>query len=190
MKALLLCMCASGLLLPQDAKANPSRAHPLPKSAQSASTQNPKGKADIPTLIKMLKDKNVVTRRGAALSLAVIENPAPEAVPALVEALRDDDGEIRRQCAMALGRIGPLAKGAMPGLRKALKDQDPKVRWRAAFALFKVDAKCAEEVSWVIANATLSLSENEEKEAGEALIDVLYQMLLNKLQESEAKPKK
>ncbi|MFQ5795664.1 MAG: HEAT repeat domain-containing protein [Candidatus Bipolaricaulia bacterium] len=90
------------------------------------------GPAAVPTLIKVLQDKDVDVRQEAAEALGKIGPDARDAVPALVEALRDEDWSVRQFSAWALRKIGP---DAVPALIEALEDEDERVRDNATRVL-------------------------------------------------------
>jgi HEAT repeat protein len=79
-------------------------------------------------LIRVLKDKDEITRRGAAQDLGKMGSDAKGAAAALAEALtKDKDAFVRRFAAQSLGQIGPdAAKDAVPALSKAVKTDTHK----------------------------------------------------------------
>jgi HEAT repeat protein len=70
-------------------------------------------KADVPALIKKLKDKDAAVRLAAARSLAKIGPAAKAAIPALKQALKDEDPDVRAQAKKSLTTI--RAGGSRPG---------------------------------------------------------------------------
>ncbi len=92
-------------------------------------------KGMFPKFIKRLHSEDVIVRRNAASSLALIGPDAVDAVPDLIEALDDRDKETRRSAAWAPAHIGPGAMEAAPALIENLSDSDEHVRGFAAMAL-------------------------------------------------------
>ena len=56
----------------------------------------------VPHLVKLLRDKNLEVRRGAAAALAELGPKAKDAAPALIEALKDSDAAIRLSAVLAM----------------------------------------------------------------------------------------
>lgn len=79
-------------------------------------------------LIRVLKDKDEIARRGAAQDLGKLGSDAKGAAAALAEAVaKDRDAFVRRFAAQSLGLIGPqAAKDAVPALSKAIKTDTHK----------------------------------------------------------------
>jgi len=81
------------------------------------------GTDDLPTLLKLLKDRDDATREAAARCLGRLGPAAKEAVPRLVKLLGDDGvSDVRVAAAAALGDIGPAALTAVPKLQRAVRD--------------------------------------------------------------------
>jgi HEAT repeat protein len=99
------------------------------------------GPVALPTLCKLLRDRDLSVRCAAAGSLCELGPKAKPAVGALAAALRDSNYRVRGMAAWALGSIGPEAAAAVPGLIKALDDEEDYVRSRAADALGWVGPK-------------------------------------------------
>lgn len=91
----------------------------------------PKG---LPTLVKLLRDKN--HRVQAAANLAVI-SMQQKVVPQLKELLRDADPDVRAGACKAYFQavVGKGSEEAVPQLIELLRDTDPGVRAGAAKAL-------------------------------------------------------
>ena len=70
----------------------------------SASAQKPTA-ADVPTLVKELKDKKALVRADAARRLVLLGQDAKPALPDLIEALSDTDDKVRHRALMALGNL-------------------------------------------------------------------------------------
>src|SRR5206468_780861 len=70
------------------------------------------GKASVPALLKVLKDKNPHKREAAVRCLAQLLEP-PALVPLLIETLKDDDAAVRTVSAGALKFVGPENKRAI-----------------------------------------------------------------------------
>jgi len=62
--------------------------------------------ADLPVLIKLLRDVGSSTRTASARCIGILGTSAKEAVPQLLPLLNDGDGEVRIAAAEALGNIG------------------------------------------------------------------------------------
>ena len=79
-------------------------------------------------LIRVLKDKDEIARRGAAQDLGKLGPDAKGAAAALADVLtKDKDAFVRRFAAQSLGQIGPeVAKDAVPALSKAVKTDTHK----------------------------------------------------------------
>jgi HEAT repeat protein len=107
--------------------------------AEQLWTMDPKAKPIIPTLKRLLQDKNWSVRLPSALALAKLgPDEQKTALAVLVEWLRDKDAVVRQQAAFALGEIGPEAKAAIPSLATGLQDGNAEVRKAAAKALEKI----------------------------------------------------
>jgi tetratricopeptide (TPR) repeat protein len=99
--------------------------------------------ADVPVLVKQLKDKEARVRAEAARRLTSLGVEAREAVPALAQGLRDSDAKVRYRCVIALRGLwsgaerGPDIEAAVPSLVELLKkkDEDIYTRRRAVDAL-------------------------------------------------------
>jgi len=92
------------------------------------------GEEVIPQLVRLLEDKDMGSRKGAAWALGELVNEYPDqdwnkAVPALVEVLKDGNLNMWRDAARVLVAIG------LPALVEALKDADADIRGDAAWAL-------------------------------------------------------
>lgn len=106
-----------------------------------ASGQEDTTTADLPALVKELKDKKAKVRATAVLRLTALGKDAKPAIPVLVEALRDSDAKVRYRAAIALSRLwsglesGPEIEAAVPALLKLLEEDDQYTRERAILAL-------------------------------------------------------
>ncbi len=121
------------------------------QAALTLGFQGPPGKAALPLLIEMLKEKPTTTREllsftrmDAAIAVGRIGPAAEAAVPALAGALQDLRPWVRGQAALALGQIGPAGKAALPDLRRVLKDREREVRACAAIALWRLERRAKE----------------------------------------------
>jgi len=95
--------------------------------------------ADLPALIKLLKDANPATKTAAAQAVGQLGPVAKDAVPPLTRLLDDRDYETRIAAAEALGRIGGAA---LPAVRKLKElEKDPLVAATARRALDRIGAK-------------------------------------------------
>ena len=95
--------------------------------------------ADVPALLKLMREKMDGAKEASAAALGRIGPAAKEAVPRLIELLEDRSGEVRSAAAEALGRIGPAAAAAVPKLRERLTD--PMAATAARRALDALGAK-------------------------------------------------
>jgi HEAT repeat protein/Tfp pilus assembly protein PilF len=99
--------------------------------------------ADVPVLVRQLKDKHARVRAEAARHLTSLGVEARDALPALIQGLRDSDAKVRYRCVIALGGLwsgaesGPDIEVAVPLLVELLKkkDEDVYTRLRAVDAL-------------------------------------------------------
>lgn len=96
--------------------------------------------ADLPALIKLLKDANPATKTAAAQAVGQLGPVAKDAVPQLTRLLDDRDYETRIAAAEALGRIGGAALPAVRKLKELIKN-DPLVRATAQRAIDRIGAK-------------------------------------------------
>lgn len=100
--------------------------------------------ADLPALVKELKNKDAKQRAEAVRRLTGLGEAARPAVPALVKALSDSDAKVRYRAVIALGRLwsgnesGPEIQAAVPSLIKLLNDNDEYTRKRTVFALRQI----------------------------------------------------
>ena len=104
------------------------------------------GKDAVPTLVRMLKEKERDVRETAPLALALVGPAAREAVGQLIELLKDDDVEVRFAAAAALGAVGSEGKESVAPLAAALGDKEGKVRAQAARALGRLGGEAADAV--------------------------------------------
>jgi hypothetical protein len=86
----------------------------------------------IPALIRLLQDKDDLTRSLSVEVLGRLGQAAQPAIPALVRVLGDREG-----CAglVAVGVLADFGEVSVPALVEALKDKDPIVRQLAARSL-------------------------------------------------------
>jgi HEAT repeats/PBS lyase HEAT-like repeat len=75
--------------------------------------------ADVPDLIKKMRENDISVRRQAAKELSELGPEAKEALATLIKGLKDNDLFVRRFSAQAIGKIGPEASSALPALRNA-----------------------------------------------------------------------
>jgi HEAT repeat protein len=97
----------------------------------------PAREADVPNLVKLLKDKKAVIRARvyAVQGLAPLGASSKDAAGAVLAALSDDEAALRQTAAQALSKPGPKSKETVQALVKALDDSDRKVRMYVAGAL-------------------------------------------------------
>lgn len=94
------------------------------------------GKAAVPGVVSVLKEKNKGKRFAAALTLFTMRGQAEDAVPALCEVLaKDPYSAARAMAASALGKIARKTEQSVPALVKALRDKDRGVKRNAGDAL-------------------------------------------------------
>jgi HEAT repeat protein len=121
-------------------------ASPVPKdrtgAVNSLAEMGQVGKAAIPKIEGLLKDKDASVRLAAALAIWRLGGNADHAVAILRQNLKNQGSyPLRVGAAVYLGNIGPAAKEAIPDLIEALKDKDEDVREQAATALGKTGAE-------------------------------------------------
>ncbi len=95
--------------------------------------------ADLPALLKLLKEANSATKIAAATGVGRLGPAAKDAVPQLTRLLDDREYEVRIAAAEALGRLGPASKPAVAKLKQLRAD--PLVMTTAQKALEKIEAK-------------------------------------------------
>ncbi len=102
------------------------------------------GAMALPSLLALLKDEHIPTRRQAASALGHCVRYPDVAVPALQAALRDPnnahDALVLQAAVVALGRFGRNAEVAAPLLTSALTNDSPMVRVGASNALMRIKA--------------------------------------------------
>lgn len=107
-------------------------------------------KDHVPTLVGLLKGKDVGSRRWAAKILEYIGPESKDAVGPLTAALKDADPIVRSGAAMALSQIGPDARAAVPELLKAMRAREPKQDAEqpltAALALWRIEGNSRDTV--------------------------------------------
>jgi HEAT repeat protein len=96
--------------------------------------------ADVPALVRLLKDPSGPGKAAAATALGRIGPAAKDAVPRLADALTDGDAAVRAAAAEALGRIGPAALPAAAKLKEAART-DPATAAAVRKALDKLGVK-------------------------------------------------
>ncbi len=95
--------------------------------------------ADLPHLLKLLRDAKTTTKTAAARNVARLGPSAKDAVPALIRLLDERDSEARIAAAEALGAIGPASRPAIRKLKELSKE--PLARSTAQKALNKIEKK-------------------------------------------------
>jgi len=113
-----------------------------------AKAVNDKDTSAIPTLQRMLDDKDSDVRINAALALANIggDDAARAALPTLSSALKEGDIGLRRQAAAVLRNFGEAAASAVPMLRDTLREPDEELRGNACVALGGIGAKASSAI--------------------------------------------
>jgi HEAT repeat protein len=92
------------------------------------------GKASLPSLLDLLKEKDWEVKSHAAQALRYLGPEAKPALPALLELLQD-----RHLCRTVVDSIKAVGPAAVPELIKALENPNPYTRVYAATALLKID---------------------------------------------------
>jgi HEAT repeat protein len=122
----------------------------------------PAAKAAIPTLTKILRDRDASVRAAAAKALGETGPLAEPAVGELISFLdKDRTNDERLEACLALGNIGPGAKAAVPALAQSLlHDKALGVRVNTAGALGQI-ARDPEKAVPALVEACLTDSEPE-----------------------------
>jgi HEAT repeat protein len=100
--------------------------------------------ADVPALVRVIRDGTVSGKAAAAAALGRVGPGAKEAVPKLIPLITDAESEVRVAAADAAAAIGlPAAAPAVPRLRDALRDfpNDPPTVAAARRALARLGAE-------------------------------------------------
>ncbi len=95
--------------------------------------------ADLPALLKVMRDVSSSTKLASAVALGRLGAVAKDAVPELRRMLDHNEYEVRVAAADALGNIGPASLPAVAKLKELRSD--PSVRAAAQRALDKIEAK-------------------------------------------------
>jgi HEAT repeat protein len=109
----------------------------------------PRAKEAVPTLTKVLDDKDPSVRAGAAVALGCIGADAKPAVSALLSKLKDADKNVRVASATALAGIGVRDNRTLSALSEALKEPDATLRVVIAEALAQLDLQSQDAVTTV-----------------------------------------
>ncbi|XWK86878.1 MAG: HEAT repeat domain-containing protein [Phormidium sp.] len=99
------------------------------------------GSPAVSALVEVLKDENVLVRRGATFALAGISAEAQQTIPILIEMLSDNDQQVRLNASIALRGIGATAT---PALTEALQHKNPLIRKGAAIALGQINTEISQ----------------------------------------------
>jgi len=100
--------------------------------------------ADVPALVRVLRDPSSSGKAAAAAALGRLGPAAKEAVPKLIPLITDGESEVRVAAADAVAAVGlPAAAPAVPRLRDALRDfpNDPPSVTAARRALARLGAE-------------------------------------------------
>lgn len=131
----------------------------------------PAGPADVPGLMRDLRDRDASVRVRAAKALGTLGAAGRPAVPLLVEALKDSDVDVRLLALKALRKISPDTN---PGDAEValyvqeLRDPDPGVRLQAAKALGKLGPAAA-SAAQALQEATADADRDVRRQATDAL---------------------
>ncbi len=160
-------------------KMNGAKLHELDKVVSQVGTNA------IPTLLRLLREKNSNGHEEASNAFRVLGAKAKDAVPALIK-IYEQNPSARVDVLYSLGCIGPAAEGAVPWLLQRLTDTNGKERSWIVEALGQIHAQSALVVpvlinclddsnSKVRVDAALALGEygTDAKPAVPALIDLL-----------------
>lgn len=110
----------------------------------------------VEALLRLLDDRDAVTRRTAAEALGKIGDP--QAVPRLVVALGDQSPIVREAAVRSLGGVGPLDSGTRAHIAGLLVDSVQSVRVAAAQTLGSLDP--SKEI-WPLALSQLAHADPE-----------------------------
>ncbi len=133
---------------------------------------------DVNTLIRMLSDEHLESRRGAALALANIGPRAAVAIPHLARVLLEDESAAMRDVSIvALGRFGVAAVAALQDL---IRQGDWIVRLEAAEALYRTKALPVEELP-LIFDLVFDVDGGNPQFYRRNLAPVTYRRLLNQI---------
>jgi HEAT repeat protein len=103
----------------------------------------PDAKAQAPTVIAMLADKNVDVRRKAAFTLGRLTASPEKTIAALVEAFKDESPEVRQAAGEALSKFG---KASVPSLMDLLKSGNAGARHQAATSIGDIGAEAKDAI--------------------------------------------
>jgi HEAT repeat protein len=104
----------------------------------------------IPTLTKILADRNPNIRLASIRALAQIGNPAKRALPQLIPLLKDEHEEIQIATAQLIEQLGWDARKAIPTLVEALEYERPSVQLAAIKALTPMGGAAREAIAPLI----------------------------------------
>jgi HEAT repeat protein len=98
-------------------------------------------KAAVPTVTRMLADKNASIRQKATTTLAQIGPAAKDTIPSIRAKLKDADTSVRAAAVEALGKLDD--RDSLAALKTLMQDKDAGVRSRVVetFGRWKEDAK-------------------------------------------------
>ncbi len=83
------------------------------------------GQRPLAELLRDLKNKDLITRRKAAIGLYMKLPPLDTmAIPVLIDALHDKDSVVQRKVALALGNYGSQAQSAVPALMELIQKRN------------------------------------------------------------------
>ncbi len=137
----------------------------------------PYGPADVPGLMRDLRDRDASVRVRAAKALGTLGAAGKAAVPILVEALKDNDADVRTLALKALRKIAPegnadpgagSAAGEVSVYAQELRDPDPGVRLQAAKALGRLGPAAA-PAAQALLEATADSDRDVRRQATDAL---------------------
>lgn len=100
---------------------------------------------------RLLQDKDVWVRRGAADALSTLRTSDPRVADELLFALHDPDDEVRWQAAYAIGKLRIQPNRCVPALIDSLSDRYLGVRNMAAFALGEFGADATNAIPRLVA---------------------------------------
>jgi predicted Zn finger-like uncharacterized protein len=139
------------------------------QAAQALGGLGPDAKVAIPSLVKLLGDRNDLVKRLARDALTKIGPPAKGDTQVLVGLLTDSAPEVRQYAAETLGTLGGDARPAAGALAAAVQDRDARVREQALRTLAKLGPPAHDKVVQGLTDALKDPERNVRTAAGEVL---------------------
>jgi predicted Zn finger-like uncharacterized protein len=139
------------------------------QAAQALGALGSDARVAIPSLVKLLGDRNDLVKQFARGALTKIGPPAKGDVGVLVGLLADPAPEVRQYAAETLGVMGADARPAAGALATAVQDKDPRVREQALRTLAKLGPPVHDKVMQGLTDALKDPERNVRSAAGEVL---------------------